>query len=158
MTTSIAIKIDRAKKHLTDLQQKIQSHMVQNPIRVEREEESQTGDLVHKVRITEPIPAHWSADIGDVIHNLRSALDHLACELVRANHGTITTDTAFPISDDPTKFNAHLHRRLKDASPAAISAVERINPYKGGNDDLWRIHHLDIVDKHRSIVSVATAY
>lgn len=79
MTKSIAIKIDRAKKHLEDLQQKIHSHIVQYPLRVEKEEEPDTGDIVHKVRITEPTPEHWSADLGDVIHNLRSALDHLAC-------------------------------------------------------------------------------
>lgn len=38
MITSVAIKIDRAKKHMKDLQEKIQSHMVQHPKGVETEE------------------------------------------------------------------------------------------------------------------------
>lgn len=109
------------------------------------------------MRINESVPIQWSANVGDIIHNLRSALDHLAYELVQAN-GRLATKTTFPISDNEAKFKAHFPQALHGASTTAISTIESLKPYKGGNDDLWRIHQLDIIDKHRAIVTVGVAY
>jgi hypothetical protein len=36
---------------------------------------------------------------------------------------------------------------------AAIERIERLKPYKGGNDPLWRIHELDNIDKHRTLLT-----
>src|SRR3954447_19322714 len=40
----------------------------------------------------------------------------------------------------------------------AVKAIDALKPYKGGNDLLWRIHELDIIDKHRHLFSVAHDY
>ena len=39
--------------------------------------------------------------------------------------------------------------------PEAVEAIDKLKPYKGGNDALWRIHELDNVDKHRSLFTLA---
>jgi hypothetical protein len=41
-------------------------------------------------------------------------------------------------------------------SQAAIDQIERTKPYKGGNDDLWRLSKLDNIDKHRHLLAGAS--
>ena len=60
------------------------------------ESDPNTGDQVFKFRVRAPIPVDLSLVIGDAVHNLRSALDHLAWQLVLANGQTPTTQTAYP--------------------------------------------------------------
>jgi hypothetical protein len=158
MPQSVVLKIDQAKKHLDTLEKEVRSFLSRNPFAVVSEEEPRTGDLVDKVRINESVPIHWSAIVGDIINNLRSALDHLAYELVQANDQPTTRDTAFPISDNEAKFKANFPQALDGASMTAISTIQSLKPYKGGNDDLWRLHQLDIIDKHRAIVTIGVAY
>lgn len=158
MPKSVSLKLSQATKHLNALERDVTAFLCLNPFSDVREEEAATGDEVYRVRISQEIPERWSADVGDVLHNLRSALDHLACELVKANGQPVTKETAFPISDDAVRFRNHLPRVLAGAGQAAFTAVENARPYKGGNEDLWRLHQLDIIDKHRTIVPVCAAY
>jgi hypothetical protein len=36
----------------------------------------------------------------------------------------------------------------------AVKAIDGFEPYKGGNDLLWRIHELNNIDKHRALFTV----
>ncbi len=36
----------------------------------------------------------------------------------------------------------------------AIEAIDRLKPYKGGNEPLWKIHELNNIDKHRFLFTV----
>ncbi len=56
--------------------------------------------MVVRARISQPIPHHLSLVIGDIVHNLRSAFDHLAYQAVIAGGDTPTTNTEFPVSWD----------------------------------------------------------
>lgn len=158
MPHSVTLKIDQATKHLSNLKKEVNAFLSRKPFIVVTEEAS-SGDLVYRIRIQAPIPVRWSADIGDLLHNLRSALDHLAWELVLANGQQPTRDTSFPISDDEPSFKDNLQKQLHGASAAARTAVENLKPYKGGgSDDLWRIHTLNLIDKHRMIVLAGASY
>src|SRR5262249_28235966 len=117
-----------------------------------------TGDDLDRVRFLTPPPLRLSLLIGDGIHNLRSALDHLAWQLVVANHSTPNSETGFPISDLPKNFKSLLHQRLGAASSQAKAVCEGLQPYRGGKDALWRLHRLDIADKHRLLIPVALAH
>jgi hypothetical protein len=72
----------------------------------------------------------------DCVHNLRSALDHLAIVLVRDGGGTPGEYTAFPISRDRTHIETRAIQRLEGASAAAIKIVKRLKPYPGGCNSL----------------------
>jgi hypothetical protein len=91
---------------------------------------------------------------GDVIHNLRSALDHLAWELAKWETGfpPEPRDCFFPIGRDRENYKSMKRRAVAGMSPEAKKAIHKLRPYKGGNEALWRIHHLDIVDKHRHLL------
>lgn len=60
----------------------------------------------------------------------------------------------FPISKDHVSYESDKPRRVRGMRADAVKAIDELKPYKGGNDVLWRIHELDIIDKHRSILAV----
>lgn len=94
--------------------------------------------------------------VGDSIHNMRSALDHIYCQLVIANGQEVTTQTYFPIRKSKEAYENSRVAILKEIGAGALRVLDEIAPYPGGNDDLWRLHDLDIRDKHKLLVPVAS--
>ncbi len=64
----------------------------------------------------------------------------------------------FPIADDATKYKSQAPGQVKGMRPEAIAAIEASKPYKGGDDILWRLHKLNIIDKHRLLLTVGSAF
>lgn len=122
------------------------------------EEDPQAGERILRVRVRAQPPLRWATIVGDVVHNLRSALDLLACQLVLVNGGTDITRTEFPIWDGPQKFESKGLRKVEGASQSAVDLIKAIKPYQGGNDALYRVAKLDNVDKHRLLVTVGAAH
>lgn len=106
------------------------------------------------IRLTKPIPPDIPLALGDAIHNLRTSLDHLACDLVRLN-GRSARSVYFPFArngDDIEKLikDKNFHR----ASDAAQALLKEIGPHPAGNRLLHALHELDVFDKHRLLVPV----
>ena len=101
--------------------------------------------------ITEYPPlVEWALLIGDVAHNLRSALDHLAYSLViLENPSADPYKISFPIYKDLNELRRRVKTKLAGAHPEAIAMVESFKPYGGGNDMFFSLATLDNVDKHR---------
>lgn len=153
------LKIDRANRHVHEIESEIRAFKNRNPFGLYCEEEPGSGDLVYKISIKEDVPILLSAPIGDCIHNLRAAFDIVACQIVTLGNGRVSSQTQFPIFSSSKKFRSKVGRNLQGASQAAISVVERLQPYQGEhNQALWAIHRLDILDKHRMIIPVGAAH
>jgi hypothetical protein len=164
----VRIKIERAKKHLQDLAAVANS--LEDTTILTRDPDTHIAPhpivLMHphdfKTVPTLPIDAVTIA--GDVVHNLRSALDHLARQLVLV--GLEIDPLAipftekdwrgiyFPISETPEKYESEKPKKVKGMLLEAVETIDRLKPYKGGNDPLWRIHELDNIDKHRSLFTL----
>jgi hypothetical protein len=88
---------------------------------------------------------------GDIVQNLRSALDHLAYQLAEVGTPGATPSewVAFPIVRDAKDYESAKARKVQGMTPEAIKAIDALKPYKGGNDELWRLHELSNIDKHR---------
>lgn len=108
------------------------------------------------LQVLDPPPAHLSHIIGDCIHNLRAALDHLALELaIVYKRGKVSeaieNDSAFPIQRK--RNSKDLECKLRGIDPRAKAIIEGLQPYERGDryrgDYLWQFHWLDIEDKHR---------
>jgi hypothetical protein len=92
---------------------------------------------------------------GDVVQNLRSALDYLANQLVWVGSGDPPSRRVeFPIAKDADTYEREKARKVKGMCPKAVKAIDALKPYKGGNDALWRIHELNNIDKHRTLFTV----
>jgi hypothetical protein len=102
-TASIRAKIQRAEKHISDLNVEVSAFLATNPYSAIRHDDPKTGNYELRLWTRDCLPQLLTI-LGDAIHNLRSALDHLACELVRANGGTVTDQTAFPIARSKEPF------------------------------------------------------
>ncbi len=108
---------------------------------------------------------YWGTIIGDVVHNLRSALDHIVYTIsYRGNPAEFANDntTAFPICDQSNTFHARRRREwkplheIRGIPPEAQAIIEGLQPYNRGNvamksDPLWILREMDDIDKHRTI-------
>jgi hypothetical protein len=148
------LKLARAKRHLIDFKETVAAFRQSEPHEVTVEQNANTGENVYRIRVKACLPAELSVIVGDVVHNLRSALDQLVCGLVRANRKQVRTGNGFPISGSVKGFDKACTGRLKNVSGKADRFIRRLRPYKGGNEAFWLLSELDNLDKHNSIVPV----
>jgi hypothetical protein len=147
-------KIERANSHIGDLVAADKAFFETKPYALFKETNAEGTEDTYKLRFTNPALAQISAIVGDVIHNLRSALD-LACCLAVKNGQSDTGGTYFPFGRSKHVFEfPDTQLKIKKLSPEAAALVRGLEPYQGGNDLLWSLHELDIIDKHRALVSV----
>ena len=103
------------------------------------------------------VPHSIVGAIGDAVHNLRSALDHFACALaLRRNPDADLERVAFPIRKDREAFDSVAKKgKINNLGSDAVSFIDRLKPYGGGDGvaAFWRVHRLDIVDKHRALLT-----
>src|SRR5438105_1135848 len=90
--------------------------------------EPETGRRVVTLEVDEPTPAGWGPIIGDILHNCRSALDHLAYALAVTNLGSplpekVETNTEFPIFSTRELFKLHAQRDIGGMSDEAKAVV-----------------------------------
>lgn len=152
---SSRIKVDRAKSHIGDLNKQISTYIRRKPFRVVVEQDPDSPNHVWTLRVNKDVPKDFSAYIGDVVHNLRAALDLMATELVERAGGD-PADVYFPFAGDADGLEEMIKKRHIDrAGEDVVKIVRSLKPYKGGNALLRAIHDLDIADKHQSLIPVA---
>jgi hypothetical protein len=149
-------KYEWAEKHFNDFIVALEFFKKTNPCEAGRKQDSKTGEIVFYVINVPDIDPKISLMAGDAIHNLRSVLDHLAWKLVEANGKKPTEATGFPIFDTPKKYKSGAARKVEGMGQIAIQKIDALHPYKGRNNELWTLHRLDIIDKHRLILAMAT--
>lgn len=149
-------KLELADEQLDDLRAMLLAHM-NRPDVVTGTVEYQPNDrsLVGNLRI-QSVPHRAQAVIGNVAHNLRSALDHVARQLVIANGGQPVdppgSRTQFPIFVDPPGKPLHVRGGV---SEAALKIIEAAQPYAADRDTdppLGVLYHMSNVDKHKEPV------
>jgi hypothetical protein len=109
----------------------------------------------------------WGAIMGEIVHDLRSALDQLVWQLVILNDGTPDNGHSFPIcTEKPAQgFGVEMRREWTDkrkrrhhgplfgVSDDALALIDGGQPYKGGNSELLgQLHVLWNTDKHRTLI------
>lgn len=98
----------------------------------------------------------WGLDIGDFVHNLRSALDHLVWSLI-VHHGIAPTNRhEFPVFLDEVDYRRSAPKKLAGLSSGALDEFESLQPFRSPVaglepqvQPLWLLHQMDVVDKHR---------
>jgi len=156
--TGVWIKVERAKHHFRDLQTLVERFLEAKPYRAVPYDEPDTGDLVHRIEVFDQPPLFWSAIAGDCVHNLRSSLDLLVCEMVRAEGNPVGEQNGFPIFKSANAFKSGHAAKVNGAPKAAVDLIKHAKPYQGENNPFWRLHQLDIADKHKLLVPVGMAH
>lgn len=149
------LKIGRAGQHVATLRGEVAAYRARIPVyAVTFPNLRDPRYICWAIYFDEPVPPHWAPIIGDIIHNLRSSLDLLACEIVRLNKGD-PKDVHFPFAKDATELETMIkNRKIDRADPGAVDLIRALKPYRGGNKALRGVHDLDIVDKHQALLPV----
>lgn len=146
-------KILRAQKHLAELTSEAESFLAKQPVKFDVKVDVTSGAPTTVFSMNfESAPVSIGAIVGDIIHNLRAALDLAACECVRAN-GHSDDNVYFPFCKSAAELEKMIVRRnFNRAGPDALALLRSLKPYHDGNADLRVIHDLDIHDKHRALI------
>lgn len=157
--TLIQVKIERAKKHIDDLNAELRAFFAKHPYEVVSKKSSESGKLRYYLSRMAPVPLSLAVFTGDAIQNLRTALDHLAHHLLLVKLGAAATDEElnFPISNSAKDYESLIKRKVKRLRQDAIDALLSFQAYKGGKgEQIWVLNRLNNVDKHRLILTVSS--
>jgi hypothetical protein len=153
----IGFRVEWAKKHISELEREVETFLASEPYEIASKLDN-SGYYVADIRCDPPISISLIA--GDVLFNLRAALDHLAYQLALANGTTdekVLRGTSFPIFDSADLYGRYSRERMQGMSQDAIDSIDATKPYAGGNHLLWQLHKLNNIDKHRLLVTVGAA-
>jgi len=152
----ILTKVERAKKHISDLQVACKAFFDTNPYVIGTYSDLKTRDSVYYLVSDATIPTEISVIAGDTLQNLRSSLDHLAYQLflIHNARNVSTHRVYFPIAKSLDKYNEQRAVIMKGMGQRALDGLDALKPYKGGNETLWRLNQLNNTDKHRLLITV----
>jgi hypothetical protein len=166
----IDAKLDRAEAQMDAFDEIWRTWVAEEqPWGVDREVDQGKRRYIFIFKALKPIPPVFSVMHGETIHNVRSALDHLAAHLVERGDGKITNSTAWPIKKSRAGWRRDVERRRRPwqlwrkqgGGPIkgipfgsdAWTLIERAQPYvrsdDAGNDPLWTLNLFWNTDKHR---------
>ncbi len=152
--------------HRQALDAEIKTWSEARPYAVITEEDLETRHKLYRVHETVPPDLlGWGIILGDAVHNLRAALDHVAWQLA-ASLTRPPDHTEFPIFHDSELFHATDKKghpthgsglgKIIGLRTDSKALVERAQPYHRGHEahlhPLWVLSRLDNVDKHRIVI------
>ncbi len=163
----LTAKVERAEHHIEELQSSWKSFKAK-AYTVTPEDDLNTGERIWKLTDFSDIPNNIPLIIGDAVHNLRSALDHIIFHLA-----SVCTDPVafkglyFPIAANAVDFEKRLGEAsvykpkspgvVKRLRPDAIEALRALEPYEGGRGAiLYGLNRLDVIDKHHLLLTVSS--
>jgi len=151
------LKVEHANSHIRELNESIVEFANDDICRFVTEKDTDTDNYILKCKMIKSLPEKVTLIIGDAIHNLRSALDLMAWELVELCGGKPDKDISFPIVETQMQLEATMkNKKIKIIGTDNIKLMcDVIKPYKGGNNNLFGLHRLDIADKHRTLIPTA---
>jgi hypothetical protein len=155
---SIEEKLIRAEKHATELNDLIDSYVKSLPIKTRTVRDPARRTLSVLVETVAPVPPQISVVLGEIVHQLRSTLDHLVWQLVVWNTGKPPArpwKAAFPIAATEQQYDAQASAMLVGVSDCAVARVRGLQPFQpGGKPEvhyLTLLQELNNVDKHRTL-------
>ena len=133
-------------RRIDEFAQRIREYEASTPIKHKRTE---TKIIIEREK---SYPVDISLILGDAIHNLRTALDLLASELVQLN-GQGMEEVYFPFARNAKELDKQIKKKHFDrAGLIAVNLLHKIEPHSEGNKPLRGLHDLDIKDKHQLIL------
>ncbi len=106
----------------------------------------------------EPVPIHYSIRIGEITYNLRSALDHVIWQLVRANDEEPDSRNAFPVTKCEGNYQEQTKHKLRGVDEDSQRLIRDFQPFSNGGvgAPLLMLNSICNIDKHRHLNLVAT--
>lgn len=157
-TDSIKAKLQHAKGYLDAIEFEVKSWMDSHPYSISKQTNSDFTRYSLVLRVNkEPSLQRWSLIVGDIVHNLRCALDHLVYAIAVHESGQkpppFEHRLMFPICDTGTIFRDESKKRLATLSDRVRAAIEIVQPYNRPHETLPPLlailRDFSNTDKHR---------
>jgi hypothetical protein len=170
MSDSWWLKVKRAQKHMVDINKAVRLYKSSEPYEfVPIRQPDYKGEVWRRIKITNQPDPILPFMLGDFVHNLRTALDHVVVACVPKKHRSGMTE--FPILyEDIWKVDEHgqfvvkndklrneFESKVRGIDPSARALIIQAQPYHYGADAFRNgpgvISRLDNLDKHRDIIT-----
>ncbi len=139
----------RAQAFIDELRELYEAYARDDPLTVRLKTSPAGVDLVFDWKGTGLLPG---VVVGDCIHSLRTSLDLMSSEMARLN-GHSDKNVHFPFADTLAEFEKAIkNKNFKKCGDDAVSLLNTLKPYRGGNEHLRALHDLDIQDKHQALI------
>jgi|HubBroStandDraft_4_1064222.scaffolds.fasta_scaffold237795_1 hypothetical protein len=170
MPDSWVLKLERAEKHLAELRLGLLAYVERTPYEAfqihggPRCRQHPAGGFRYGLRIIEQPDPKLAIVAGDVVHNVRSALDHLAVSVAPSSRHR---NASFPIQTQPiwrkdgrsyvvrdSMARRHWRAAVSGMSADACRFIESLQPYHDSRPDqsvLALLSRLENADKHRQL-------
>jgi hypothetical protein len=148
-------KLQWADHHLGPLHDEVAGFLQEKSYDVIPDMDADSGRHVLRVKWKTAPLTSWGLMAGDVLFNLKSALDHIVFALSIYNPPISPLTPQFPIFTERTGdngFDKNGKSRLKHVHPGAFTAIERMQPYQSPDPNghpLALLNELHNRDKHR---------
>ena len=159
--SGIKEKLKRADENILNLESEVSGFFQEckYPVlpKIQDKEHAEAVEYFKKLTI----PLRFSVLSGEIVHHLRSCLDHIIWEF--SNDAVRTSKDAkfleFPIlKEGPTaenKFTSYDRKIQGVTNVAALKLIDKFQPYHRSDpviNPLYLINNVDIIDKHRELV------
>jgi hypothetical protein len=149
-------KLARARELIDELEKLLATHLQENLVSSELlgpMESDDGGPTWISAKVSLPLAPDRSAIlVGDIVHNMRTSLDHMASEMARLN-GKGDASVNFPFSNSAAELKKMIEwKKFYFCGGEAVALLRTFEPYRGGNLELRAIHDLDNGDKHRALI------
>jgi hypothetical protein len=174
-------KLRRARHHERDLEAALRRYSQLDPFELVSKLEG--NDLVVRVHVRHEVPEELSLIAGDLLHNARSALDHLVASAawdfaLKSDRQLSPADERklfFPVTRTEPDFDRAVNNiepylseetlaRIRTTQPWSNTAARLAHEHDPVTADeldlltwlnpLWRLHLLDNLDKHREVLAL----
>jgi hypothetical protein len=153
-------KLNRAHENILNLESEIAVFFQQGEYPVLPEGDKQLLLAAIQYHTQRRIPLRFNVLAGEIIHHLRSCLDHMVWQFsspqYRKDH---LRQIEFPVFEKlPTDKNSSSRYEGKIKGIVSVNVrnlIEKLQPYNFPDpldSPIFIIHHLDVTDKHRELV------
>jgi hypothetical protein len=126
-------KLDRAENHLDGLQEQVAVFLKDDAHDFRHHYDLKASRYSLSIEVRRELPVMWSVIVGDLVHNLRSGLDHLMWQLVLAGGGKPNGATAFPVlrhAPATTDEWKSWRKKIRGVHPVVTEVIRSIQPYE----------------------------
>jgi hypothetical protein len=154
----IRLKLARAWQQIDALKPDIKAFIDADPYLPRVNFKPHTHELTVSVEVQRAPDPMWGVRIGEIVHNFRSALDHVVWELVilSTRHAPARgSKNQFPIFETAAGFDGRgVSQFLRNVRPDAVDLIRSEQPFATGEGErspLWHLKELSDIDKHRTL-------
>ncbi len=147
---SAKLKIRRAYHHITEIDQILKQFFLDRTFHSVSCKKVGDKYMLHVETGGDPLPENVPLILGDAVHNIRTAFDHVVVAFTKGKG-----DLALPVAKtavDLTQSGKIFTKIKKDFPTFADYILNNLEPFKGGQLFLWEITQLDNLDKHNLLI------